>query len=180
MKQLCAAVLVLGASLTAQAQGTVWFLNVDQVHGLDAPFYESDGVTKLAGPDFMAELLAGANPGNLASLGTTGFLAGGVAGYFNGGFRVVPDVPAGGTAWIQLRAWNVNSGPTFASAQASGLPNSWAASSIFSVVAGTPSQPAVLTPLGTTPILLSTVPEPSVLALAGAAAVMGVLLRRKG
>jgi len=180
MKNVFLTLLITASSGTALAQGTVWFLNVDQSQGLDAPFYQSDGVTKLSGPQFMAELLAGTSANSLVSIATTGFLQGVVAGYFNGGVWVVPGVPQSGTAWVQVRAWNSASGASFLQAQASGLPNSWGQSAIFTVVTGSMAQPGILTGLGTSPIFLNPVPEPPTFALAGLGGLIAFqLLRRR-
>jgi len=179
MKNFLLAVLIMASLGTAHAQGTVWFLNVDHTQGLDAPFFQSDAVTKLSGPQFMAELLAGPSANSLASIATTGFLQGFVAGYFNGGVWAVPGVPQSQIAWVQVRAWNLVSGASFLQAQASGLPNSWGESPIFSVVTGSQAQPGILTGLGMTPILLNSIPEPPAFALAGLGAIIACRLRRR-
>jgi len=169
-------IVVLGVS--AYAQGTVWFINLDSQHGLNAPVYAADGVTKLAGSQFMAELLAGPSPSSLSSIATTGFLEGGGAGYFNGGIWSLANVAPGQVASVQLRGWNTLSGPSYVQAQASGLPNSWWQSPVLSVVTGgltsgtgqTP--PAFLTGLNNSTLLLNPVPEPTSLALAAVGAVV--------
>jgi hypothetical protein len=178
--------VLIGVALgvSAYAQGTVWFINLDSQHGLNVPVYAADGVTKLAGSQFMAELLAGPSPSSLSSIATTGFLEGGGAGYFNGGVWSIANVAPGQTASVQLRGWNTLSGPSYVQAQASGLPNSWWQSKVFSVVTGgLPSgtgqtPPAFLTDLNGSTLLLNPVPEPTSLALATlGAVVLGVRLR---
>lgn len=180
MNSLALLLLVLASAVAVHAQGLVEFINIDNAAGVNAPFYESDGVTKLSGSGFMAELLAGPSVVNLASIATTGFLSGPGAGYFQGGNQIVPGVPRGNTAWIEVRVWNTSSGASFLQAQASGLPNSWWQSSLFTVVAGggaiNPSPAAPLTGLGNSPVYLNSVPEPSALALFGLGAVL--LLRK--
>ncbi len=168
----------------AYAQGSVVFENLGP--GLNAPVYESDGVTPLSGSQFMAELLAAPSADNLTSIGAAvGFLTTPRAGYFNGGIRDINSVVPGDTAWIVVRVWNTGSGSTFAQAQASGLPDSWWESAVFTVVTGGriigggPTPPAYLTGLGTSPVYLN-VPEPSAFALAAlGASVVLVRIWRK-
>ncbi|MGH7972792.1 MAG: hypothetical protein ACREIC_29100, partial [Limisphaerales bacterium] len=95
MKKLLATISLLCFCFGAWAQGTIWFINIDSQHGLDAPIYQADGVTKLAGQQFMAELLAGPTASSLASIATTGFLDGAFAGYFNGGVWNINTVAPG-------------------------------------------------------------------------------------
>lgn len=153
------------------AQGTVLFQNYVPPLGVNAPVYESDGVTPLSGAQFVAELLGGDSASNLESLATTGFLTGTGAGYSSGGSRAIPGVVPGGTAWIQVRVWNTGSGSSFTQAQASGMANSWWASAVFTLTPGggtiNPTTPAPLTGLGNSPVYLNSVPEPSPLGLIG-------------
>ncbi len=182
MTKLCVALIVVGCRLVVYAQGTVWFINLDSQHGVDAPVYQADGITKLDGPQFMAELLAGPTAGSLSSVATTGFLGGLGAGYFNGGVRTINSVSPGQTAWIEVRAWNTITGASFTQAQISGLPNSWWTSPVFSVITGgLPSSsgdtpPGFLTGLGSSPALLNPVPEPSGIALMGLGSLGAFLL----
>ena len=178
MKACVLGLLFLSWTLVAQAQGTVSFANVAPAgQGVNAPVYESDGVTPLSGSQFMAELLAGPSANTLASIATTGFLTGSQGGYFNGGYQTIPGV-VNSPAWIQVDVWNTASGSTFDQAKASGLPNSWWQSSVFSVMVGGGFQgppPAPLTGLGTSPVYLNSVPEPSALALLSCGLVAGLL-----
>jgi len=67
--------------LNAAAQGTVVFNNIhDGI--VNAPIYQSDAMTKLSGPQYMAELLAGPSASDLTHIATTSFLTGAEAGYF--------------------------------------------------------------------------------------------------
>lgn len=170
-------------AIAVHAQGTVWFQNLDSQRGIDAPVFESDGITKLSGTQFIAELLGGPSTATLASIASTSFLEGPVAGYYNGGIHGIPSVVGGTLSWVQVRVWNMASGASFLQAQASGLPNSWWQSSVFSVVTGTtgpnPTFPGALTGLGTSPVYLNSVPEPSPVALMGLGLItMLVSLRR--
>jgi len=167
MKKLIAIAVTGGiAGGVIFAQGTVSFQNFYQPI-LFAPDYLSDGTTKLSGPQYMAELLAGPSADTMTAIATTSFFSGGSAGYFNGGTQTLPNVLGGATAFAQVDIWNTMLGATFNSAKASGLPNAWAQSAVFPVVTGNPfvpSLPGVLT--GLTPLSLNAVPEPSTLALA--------------
>jgi len=171
-------VAVACSYLSAHAQGTVQFQNV-AYPALNAPAYMSDRVTPLSGPQFMAELLGGASADALVPIATTPFLTGNGAGYFLGGDQTINGVPLAGTVWVVVEVWNTASGASFDQAKASGLPNSWWSSSVFSVQTsqfnGVPL-PGYLTGLGTSPVYLNGVPEPSTLALVGLAAAL-VLLR---
>jgi hypothetical protein len=167
-KKVRMTLLIAGSYLAACAQGTVLFENI-HVGAPNAPVYESDGVTKLSGPQYMAELLAGPSVTSLASVATTSFMTGNGAGYFEAGSVAIDSVPPGTTAWVAVEVWNTESGVSFAEAKASSLPNSWWESSVFSVQTeqfnGIPL-PVPLTGLGTSPVYLNGVPEPSTLALA--------------
>jgi hypothetical protein len=164
--------LVALSVTTARSQGTVVFNN-GYPGGPNAPVYESDGVTKLSGSQFMAELFAGPSANSLAAIAMTGFATGVQAGYFFGGAQTINSVPGGGTAWIQVDVWNTASGASFSQARASGLPDSWWQSPVFMNLTGNPNNfggagpgpPFPLVGLGTSPVYLNSVPEPSVLAL---------------
>jgi hypothetical protein len=172
-----AVVLVIGCGLSAYSQGTVDFANVSSL-GVNAPVYESDGITKLSGSQFTAELFAGPSANSLTAISMIGFGSGIRAGYFFGGVQTIDSVPGGGTAWIQVDVWNTANGASFPQAKASGLPNSWWQSSLFTVQTGNlltgvgPTPPAELIGLGTSPVFLNSVPEPSTFALAG----LGVMI----
>jgi len=180
MKKLTATLLastLLG--IAAYAQGTVNFINI--VGSLNAPDFASDGTTKLSGAGFTAELLAGASAGSLATVASTGFLSGAGAGYFSGGTVTLASIAPGATGFFQVRIFSASSG-SFAAAQAANLANTWAASSVFSVVTGgagtPPSTPSALAGL-TSLTLNSGVPEPSSLALAGLGAAALLVFRRR-
>jgi hypothetical protein len=182
MKKLILTVLVLLPLFDAFAQGILVFANYGG--GVHAPVYESDGVTKLSGPQFQAELLAGPSLSGLTALATTPFYTGTLAGYFNGGQQTINGILWYNPAWVQVKVWSTASGTTFDQAQASGLPDSWWATSVFTVILGggvvNPSPPAALTGLGVGPLYLNSIPEPSTVALAalGAAALLLHVRRR--
>src|SRR5579872_1656196 len=168
-------IIILGVSLLchlAYPQGTINFANLSiSGGGVNAPVYEADGITKLSGLQFLAELFAGTSQSNLTVVATTSFLTGNAAGYFAGGTQSLIGVSPGAVAWVQVDVWNSATGASFAQAEASGLPNSWWQSSVFTVLAGgggiNPFPPAVLTGLGNSSLFLNgaPVPEPSAFAL---------------
>jgi len=173
------------ASVAVYAQGTVNFANAGT--GLNAPSYLSDGVTKLAGNTFMAELLAGADAASLTARVTAPYLSGGGAGIFNGGAVTLTSIAGGAPAFIQIRAWNTAYGATYALAQAAGAAgqaDAFGFSNIFSVTTGNPSgqpptSPAVLVGLTSFNLNTGIVPEPSTFALAGLGAAALLLFRRR-
>ena len=134
VKEVLVMLLIISCGRIAYSQGTVSFSNAGP--GVNAPVYESDGVTKVSGPLFMAELLAGALADNISPVASTAFGTGNSAGYFFAGTQTVSGVLPGTTAWVQVDVWNTASGASFSQAQSSGLPNSWWQSSVFSVETG--------------------------------------------
>src|SRR5690242_20721503 len=106
------ATFIIGHSCLVRPQGTVEFSNV-QVGGPNAPVYQSDGVTKLSGPQYMAELLGGPSADSLASAATTSFFTGNGAGYFDGGAVAISGVLPGDIGWVQVEVWNTASGGSF-------------------------------------------------------------------
>ena len=178
MKKIAILAVSLLVVAGSYAQGTVNFANAGA--GLNAPIFDENGTTKLAGAGFMVELLAGTTATSLAAVGTpTTFLSGGGAGYFNGGVITVPGIAAGTSGFFAVRAWNDSLGATYALASAAG--HGYGTSSPFQVTtggAGTPAGPPA-TLVGLTSFsLVAAVPEPSTIALGllGAAA---LLLRRR-
>ncbi len=177
MKLLTLRLLLLASAMAAHAQGTFAFQNINVAGGPNAPVYLLDGVTKLSGPQFMAELLIGMNEANLVSIATTTFLTGNGAGYFDAPYQTVPAISPGETALVEVRVWNTLHGTSFLQAQASGLPDSWWQSPVFALTAGggsfQPTPPTQLTGLGNSPVYLNSVPEPCALGLV----ICGTLVR---
>lgn len=150
--------------------GTVNFAN--RGGPVNAPVFDVDGVTKLAGYDYRAELLAGPTIGTMAPVGSSvPFLSDFLAGYFLGGVRAIPTVAAGGTAHVQVRAWDFTRGTNFDQAVAHG--GRAGVSIIFTVVTGgggiPPALPASLTGLESFSLLpgVSATPMAALLAPAG-------------
>jgi hypothetical protein len=185
MKRLLLGLAAVALPFSGLTQGTINFINLDSTRGVHAPVYLSDLVTKLSGPQYQAELLAGPGPSSLGPITATGFLRGESAGYFNGGTQVVPTVNGGALAWVEVRVWNTASGTSFDQALASGLPDSWWASSIFTVqtgdpnLGGGPSIPGPLTGLGTSPVYLNSIPEPSTFSLLGLGVIVALFRVRR-
>jgi hypothetical protein len=179
MKALIAVGCLVG-SLSAFGQGTILFANVGV--GVNAPIFDENGTTRLAGTGFSVELLAGPAPLSLTPVpgAITSFLTGASAGYFNnGGVPVVlPGLAPGTQPWFQVRAWN-NEGGTITSYAAA---TSAGTSPIFQLqlpsVLGDPNaQPPIpaQSMRGLTAFQFG-IPEPSTLAL-GALGVAALFLR---
>jgi hypothetical protein len=120
--------LLLGAlavvMLSVQAVANITFSNRVITFGVNAPIYDTDGVTKLDGPGFVAQLYGGIRPDALEPLaGTAPFRAGPAAGYFNPGLnssRTIEGTWAGDTAYFQIRVWEIALGATYDEAVAAG------------------------------------------------------------
>lgn len=148
-------VILISASVTGLAQGTVNFANFGV--GINAPVFLCDGTTKATWP-YMAQLYAGPSPAELEAVGSPAtFLTGGGAGYFSGGYVSIPTVPPGGTAWVRVVVWDSTAGGTITNATpqqafehmaATGGSDGWRQSGCFSVVTGgygyPPTPPASL------------------------------------
>jgi len=189
MKKIIYVAAFLAASLSAYAQGTVNFNNRPSA-ALDKPVFDVGGTIRLAGAAFFAQLYAapaGSPDSALAAIGspttfrpvppaTTG------AGYVVAvGEVAVPGVAPGGTARIQMRAWDATFGSYAAAEAANGKIGK---SNIFDV-AGLGGPPASGGPPGVAPLLnglegfsLTQVPEPSTIAL-GALGIAALLFRRR-
>jgi hypothetical protein len=182
MKKLILSMALAGAYVTALAQGTIFFGNASTIGGpVNAPVYHADQITPLDGPQFMAELLAGAAEDSLTTIATAPFLTGASAGYFFGGFQTINGVAPGNPAWFRVDVWNTASGASYVQAVNSGLPDSWWSSGDF--LAQTGGDPTVderfLTGLGRSRVFLNSVPEPSPLALACFGLAGMLILRRR-
>jgi hypothetical protein len=181
-KTIVSTLVCLVAAVSALAQGQVNFGNLAPASGVNAPVFLSDGITRLSGPVFQAELLAGPDAGSLTPRAATGFLTGGGAGYINGGTVTLAGIPGATAAFIQLRVWDTTKGATYALAQASGLNDAYGFSSVFSVITGNPAAVPPGTPanlVGLTSFNMQIVPEPSTFVLAGLGLASLLLFRRR-
>ena len=135
-------------------QGTISFGNLNQV-------FDVDGKTPLAGPEFLAELYAAAPGESLEpiSASITPFLAAAPGYFFNPTDVILPGVPIGGNAMLQVVAWRASDGPTFEAANHVGAHVGMSPVAVASLHFGLP--------MASIPrfSLQVVVPEPSVLSL---------------
>lgn len=185
MKRLLITASLVLATVSGFSQGTLDFKSIAIVGGsrvVDAPVRDAGG-NLVVGTAFRAALYAGAAgtaEGALRLIGASAaFSTGTGAGYFIGGTRTLNEngvqVPAGGSATIQVRAWQVSSGADWESATIRG-----ASAPITIATGGTgtpPGPPALLTGLAGFTI----VPEPSTIALGiiGGLGTLFLVRRRK-
>jgi hypothetical protein len=105
--------LSLATALPALGQGRLTFLNTEAGTGVPGgvPATGADGVTRLTGASFWAQLYAapgaGQPEGSLAAVGTpTNFRTGAGAGFVPAGIVVsIPGAAAGTMATVQMRVW---------------------------------------------------------------------------
>lgn len=91
------------------------------LNGVDSRVFDVDGVTPLEGPDYVAQLYAGATSNSLHAVSEMApFSTGFEAGLYYGNFARVPDVLAYETAYIQVRVWDKSRWETFEEAAALG------------------------------------------------------------
>jgi MYXO-CTERM domain-containing protein len=172
MKNLIVAAAVGLVAVGASAQGQFNFTNFSPP-GVDAPIFDSNGSTKLAGAAWYVQAYVGADAASLAPVGTAvNFLEADGAGYFFGG--AVSTSFAGGTSvQVQVKAWEAAKGTSYEAAKAAG--GKYGSSELVSVkVATAPDLPPDLVGLQS----FSVVPEPSVMAL-GVLGAAALLLRRR-
>lgn len=176
--QLFAGVVGVFAAASVMAQGTIDFSNV-KTPGRPKIF-DKDGTTAIAGANFLVDILV-KNPatGNYEGVTKNGAaytgsapLTAANAGLFSGGTLVVPFVAPDAKADVLVRAWDVTSGATYASALYKG-------EIAFSIdklggAGSPPSLPAVIANFTS----FALVPEPSTYALA-ALGLGGLLLFRR-
>ena len=113
-------VVSLPAALTvtnSAGGGTIFFDTFTN----NSPVYDVDGVTLLAGPNYVAQAYAGRTTDVLRPLGIpVAFYSAGRTGYLPAFTRQIPDVPSGQTVYVQLRAWEAAAGSSYEQARASG------------------------------------------------------------
>jgi hypothetical protein len=103
-------IALVGFASSINGQGIIHFSNIPPVP--NAPIFDVDCTTPLAGAAYQAQLYAGpqnAPEGALVPVGpSVSFITGDGAGFFMGGNREIPGVPVGQTAALQVRVWESN------------------------------------------------------------------------
>ncbi len=126
---------------TGETGGTVMFSNVGV--GINAPVFDVDGITKLEGANFLAQLYASPTPDDLRPIGAAvPFLTGAGAGYLNPGpssIRIISAVTPGQMATVQIRVWESAKGTTYEQVATSG--GRFGSSEILNVRTGGDGQP---------------------------------------
>ena len=153
-----------GAHVSLRAQGEIGFNTTPSVLGYAAPVYDVDGVTKLSGAAYLAQLYVGAEPTSLSPVGVVApFLTGLAAGLVRvPTLVVVPSIPPGALAIVQMRAWT-GAAPSYETAVTTGTRAG--ASNVFQIRLGASFQlPASLIGLLSFH-LVEGIPEPSTVAL---------------
>jgi len=186
MKKLLVTLAAVLVSASAFAQGTIQFSTFNSARGVNAPVYAPGGTAAGTGAGTLgtvnAQLFLVTGSGATATYtaltpATTFNTAGGAASRYvliPTSNVIVPNVPAGGSANVVLRAWVGSSYDVAAATGTSGQSTVLTVNNLGGTPAsgGAPLQPAVLA--GLAGFELVTVPEPSTLAfgLLGAAALL--------
>jgi hypothetical protein len=121
--------------------GTVVFANQNQaVSNINAPVFEIDGVTRLNGSNFLAQLYGGPSLEMIRPVGVPSkFKSGFEAGYFCSQIVTLPTVPPGSNAVLQVRAWDGSKGSSYEEARALG--GRFGKSVMFTIQAGGAERP---------------------------------------
>jgi hypothetical protein len=120
MKAFPTVLLICACSMQAWAQGQIGFINRSSVAGIDAPVFDTDCVTRLAGAAYLAQVYAGRTPDSLSPVGwVMPFRTGEKAGYITGVVITIPNAIAD-LVYTQLRAWEARAGASFEEAVAAG------------------------------------------------------------
>lgn len=181
MKKLILTVALGVACVSAFAQGQLNFANFGA--GANAPIFDTDGTTKLAGTAFQADLYWA--PGTvtdstvLTALGQPANFAS--SGFFLGGTRTITGQPGGATITGQVRVWDTADGSSWSQVANSPSATARVGESVLFQIALTvpPTTPNSLTGLNGHSFSLHPVPEPSALALAGVGLAGMLVLRRR-
>jgi hypothetical protein len=101
----------------------------------NVPIFDIDGVTRLSGSNFVAQIYAGPTPDILRPIGGLYYFPVGLyAGYITQVIRIMPDVANGKTAYVQVRAWEAASGSSYEQARWAG--GRFGFSSVIATTAG--------------------------------------------
>jgi hypothetical protein len=119
-----------------QGGGTVYFLNRFYVEtNVDAPVYDLDGITRLSGVNFQAQLYAGPTLEWLRRVGQPiPFRTNAAAGYVLPQLITLANVPPGGNAVAQVRAWDARKANSYEESRALG--GRFGKSQILSITVG--------------------------------------------
>jgi hypothetical protein len=179
MKKLILATLMAGLiPMVSLAQGTVNFGSA----GVNA--YVATPGPVAVGAGYIAALYGGASGANEAALtqlgGTAAVVAG--TGFIFGGTRTNAAVAGGANGAFQVRAWTASSGADWNTALASGSGNA-GKTGVFENATGNPAaspptNPALLTGWNA-PLIVTPIPEPSTIALAGLGLASLLVIRRR-
>jgi len=121
---LCSVFLLLSIPCL-YSQGVFYFVNYDAYYGIDAPVFDAAGVP-LYGTNYLASLYAGPTQDTLveAKAGSVSgpplrcpftFTPNDRAGYFISRYSLayLANVPPGGMAWVEVRAWDARLGNSY-------------------------------------------------------------------
>lgn len=107
--------------LRISSQGFIVFGNRVSADGLDAPVLDTDCVSRLAGPTYLAQAYVGFAPDILTPLGSlTPFRTGEYAGYIASRNLEIPGTGIDDLVYVQIRAWEANAGSTYEEAVSGG------------------------------------------------------------
>ncbi len=133
----------LAVTETNLGGGTIDFRNYNfwsGVTNLNAPIFDVDGVTGLAGSHYVAQLYAGPSLDKLRAAGQpTPFQTGFYAGYFVPQILTLANVPPGNDVVMEVCAWDASYGTSYEQARANG--GKFGKSGVLHTAAGGGDQP---------------------------------------
>ena len=175
MKALVTTAVAFASAAQLAAQGQIDFVNRFVPDDIDAPVFATDCTTLLAGDAYLAQAYVGLTVDSLAPVGrAVEFRTGERAGYIT---EDIVTVPAVGTVYFQMRAWEALAGPTYEEAVKNGGP--FGASNPIQMQALAPPAPPGL-PIGLESFCLVPEPPPMVLWLLGSSLLWLTSRRRTG
>jgi hypothetical protein len=183
MKRFIVATTLQLTLVAGFAQGTLNFANA--AFGLNAPVFDSDRQTLLAGSIWAAELYWApgvvTDTSVLMALGVPAtFSSGSQAGYFFGDTRTIPGVAGGEVITAQVRVWNLADGASWAQAAIMPFGRIGESTLLLVTVTSLPFPPANLTGLTSFSIDVPiSIPEPLGFELLVLLAAVGLARSRK-
>lgn len=172
MKKLLIAVAAVLVTAASYGQGQINFNNRVAAAGINAPVTEAGtgaGAGTIAGMKTQLFLVAGGNKTAIGDTGTFRASPAAATGFMTQSITVVvPGIDVGGSATVVMRAWN---GATYESSTTFGE-----SAPVTITLGGGTGVPADLT--GLAAFTVTTVPEPSTIAL-GVLGAAALLLRRR-